>query len=144
MPKAYSGDLRVRVIEMVQAGVSRREAAEVFSLAGSSVAATLATATRAACELGVFGFAWVEGRPPGIRPLSSPSGWIDFAGSENLSVTNGLSWTSRRPLRKPWGRYHKIKKSQSIQRDKKEGLFSGIRRTVYDGSDPTCRRNATT
>ena len=36
MPKAYSGDLRVRVIEMVQAGVSRREAAEVFSLAGST------------------------------------------------------------------------------------------------------------
>ena len=36
MPKAYSGDLRVRVIEMVEAGVSRREAAEVFSLAGST------------------------------------------------------------------------------------------------------------
>jgi hypothetical protein len=31
MPKAYSGDLRV--IEMVRAGASRREAAEVFSLA---------------------------------------------------------------------------------------------------------------
>ena len=36
MPKAYSGDLRVRVIEMVRAGASRREAAEVFSLAGST------------------------------------------------------------------------------------------------------------
>ena len=36
MPKAYSGDLRVRVIEMVQAGASRREAAEVFSLADST------------------------------------------------------------------------------------------------------------
>ena len=36
MPKAYSRDLRVRVIEMVQAGASRREAAEVFSLAGST------------------------------------------------------------------------------------------------------------
>lgn len=36
MPKAYSGDLRVRVIEMVGAGASRREAAEVFSLAGST------------------------------------------------------------------------------------------------------------
>src|SRR5215470_3260597 len=36
MPKAYSGDLRVRVIEMVQAGASRREAAEVFSVAGST------------------------------------------------------------------------------------------------------------
>jgi len=35
MPKAYSGDLRVRVIEMVQAGASRREAAEVFCFAGS-------------------------------------------------------------------------------------------------------------
>jgi hypothetical protein len=32
MPKAYSGDLRVRVIEMVRAGASRREAAEAFSL----------------------------------------------------------------------------------------------------------------
>jgi len=32
MPKAYSGDLRVRVIEMVQAGASRREAAEEFSV----------------------------------------------------------------------------------------------------------------
>ena len=36
MPKAYSGDLRVGVIEMVQAGASRREAAEVFSLTGST------------------------------------------------------------------------------------------------------------
>jgi|SRR5579859_2472725 transposase len=36
MPKAYSGDLRVRVIEMVQAGASRREAAEAFSLADST------------------------------------------------------------------------------------------------------------
>jgi transposase len=36
MPKSYSGDLRIRVIEMVQAGASRREAAEVFSLAGST------------------------------------------------------------------------------------------------------------
>jgi transposase len=36
MPKAYSGDLRVRVIEMVEAGASRREAAEVFALADST------------------------------------------------------------------------------------------------------------
>ena len=36
MPKAYSGDLRVRVIEMVRAGASGREAAEVFSVAGST------------------------------------------------------------------------------------------------------------
>src|SRR5262249_2301772 len=36
MPKAYSGDLRVRVIEMVQAGASRREAAEEFSVAAST------------------------------------------------------------------------------------------------------------
>jgi transposase len=36
MPKAYSVDLRVRVIEMVRAGASRREAAEVFSLADST------------------------------------------------------------------------------------------------------------
>ena len=36
MPKAYSGDLRIRVIEMVRAGASRREAAKVFSLADST------------------------------------------------------------------------------------------------------------
>ena len=36
MPKAYSGDLRVRVIDMVQAGASRREAAEEFSVADST------------------------------------------------------------------------------------------------------------
>jgi hypothetical protein len=36
MPKAYSGDLRVRAIEMVRAGASRREAAEVLSLAVSN------------------------------------------------------------------------------------------------------------
>jgi hypothetical protein len=38
MPKAYSGDLRVRVFEMVQAGVSGREAAEEFSVADSATA----------------------------------------------------------------------------------------------------------
>jgi hypothetical protein len=36
MPKAHSGDLRVQVIEMVQAGASRREAAEEFYVTGSS------------------------------------------------------------------------------------------------------------
>jgi transposase len=36
MPKAYSGDLRERVIETVAAGASRREAAEVFAVAVST------------------------------------------------------------------------------------------------------------
>jgi transposase len=36
MPKAYSGDLRERVIETVGAGTSRREAAEVFAVAVST------------------------------------------------------------------------------------------------------------
>jgi transposase len=36
MPKGYSEDLRVRVTEMVQAGDSRRKAAEEFSVAGST------------------------------------------------------------------------------------------------------------
>src|SRR3974390_2393203 len=36
MPKAYSGDLRVRVIEMVQGGSSRLEAVEEFSFADST------------------------------------------------------------------------------------------------------------
>jgi len=36
MPKAYSVDLRRRVIEAVEAGASRREAAELFSVDASS------------------------------------------------------------------------------------------------------------
>jgi transposase len=36
MPKSYSGDLRARVIEAVEAGASRREAAERFEISPSS------------------------------------------------------------------------------------------------------------
>ena len=36
MPKPYSDDLRERVIEAVEAGASRREAAESFNLCPSS------------------------------------------------------------------------------------------------------------
>jgi transposase len=36
MPKSYSGDLRERVIEAVEAGASRREAAERFEISVSS------------------------------------------------------------------------------------------------------------
>jgi transposase len=36
MPKPYSDDLRERVIEAVEAGASRREAAESFNLSPSS------------------------------------------------------------------------------------------------------------
>ena len=36
MPKAYSGDLRERVIEIVEEGASRREAAERFEVSVSS------------------------------------------------------------------------------------------------------------
>src|ERR1700730_120784 len=36
MPKAYSGDLRERVIEAVEMGASRREAAERFEVSVSS------------------------------------------------------------------------------------------------------------
>jgi transposase len=36
MPKAYSGDLRERVIEAVETGASRREAAERFDISVSS------------------------------------------------------------------------------------------------------------
>src|SRR6266487_1071820 len=36
MPKSYSGDLRKRVIEAVEAGASRREAAERFEISASS------------------------------------------------------------------------------------------------------------
>ena len=44
MPKSYSGDLRKRVIEAVEAGASRREAAERFEVErefGSEMAAAL-------------------------------------------------------------------------------------------------------
>src|SRR5216684_1002216 len=37
MPKSYSGDLRERVIEAVEAGASRREAADRFEVSVSSV-----------------------------------------------------------------------------------------------------------
>src|SRR5258706_4369486 len=36
MPKSYSGDLRERVIEAVEAGASRREAGERFEIHASS------------------------------------------------------------------------------------------------------------
>ena len=36
MPKSYSGDLRERVIEAVELGASRREAAERFEVSVSS------------------------------------------------------------------------------------------------------------
>src|SRR5216684_5082168 len=36
MPKSYSGDLRERVIEAVEAGASRREAGERFEVSASS------------------------------------------------------------------------------------------------------------
>ena len=45
MPKAYSGDLRERVIEAVETGASRHEAAEHFEVSvsfGDQVAAALA------------------------------------------------------------------------------------------------------
>jgi len=42
MPKAYSGDLRERVIEAVETGASRREAAERKRELGGQMAAALA------------------------------------------------------------------------------------------------------
>jgi transposase len=38
VPKAYSADLRERVIETVEAGASRREAADRFELSAASAA----------------------------------------------------------------------------------------------------------
>jgi transposase len=37
MPKPYSYDLRVRVIELIEAGSSRREAAELYGISPSVV-----------------------------------------------------------------------------------------------------------
>src|ERR1700675_2485253 len=42
MPKAYSGDLRARVIGTVASGASRREAAELFEVAVSTAVKWLA------------------------------------------------------------------------------------------------------
>ena len=47
MPKAYSGDLRERVVEAVASGASRREAAELYEIAakiGSTTGAAGAAA----------------------------------------------------------------------------------------------------
>jgi transposase len=43
MPKAYSGDLRGRVIESVESGASRHEAAELFEVSVSSAVRWLQT-----------------------------------------------------------------------------------------------------
>jgi transposase len=43
MPKSYSGDLRKRVIEAVEAGASRHEAAERFEISVSSAVKWLRT-----------------------------------------------------------------------------------------------------
>ena len=46
MPKSYSGDLRERVIEAVEAGASRREAGERFEISASSSGQMAAALTR--------------------------------------------------------------------------------------------------
>ena len=48
MPKAYAGDLRERVIEAVEAGGSRREAAERFEVSVASAVKWLQRRAKAA------------------------------------------------------------------------------------------------
>ena len=95
MPKAYSGDLRVRVIEMVQAGASRREAAEVFSLAGS-------TAVKWLQRWEESGSAEAKPRGGSVSPLEVHAMVIlevvwaqpDATFVELMVVTNVFSWNS--------------------------------------------------
>jgi transposase len=68
MPKPYSCDLRERVIEMVEAGASRHEAAEHFGVSVSSVVKWMQR--------------WNESRSAAPKPRGgsvSPLAWISTA-----------------------------------------------------------------
>jgi hypothetical protein len=77
MPKSYSGDLRERVIEEVEAGASRREAAERFGISASSAArsARSYTAPNRPCSRSVSRPKQRDATPaPYMAILSLPSG----------------------------------------------------------------------
>jgi transposase len=85
MPKAYSGDLRVRVIEMVQAGASRRETAEEFSVADS-------TAVKWLQRWKECGSAEAKPRGGSVSPLEALfQGRITLSFAARNSVTNGCA-----------------------------------------------------
>ena len=80
MPKPYSTDLRERVVEAVESGASRREAAEMFKLSASSAVRW--------CQL------WrdtgsAEAKPSGgsISPLEQHSDWLLAVIAEQPDLT---------------------------------------------------------
>jgi transposase len=73
MPKAYSGDLRERVIEAVEAGASRREAAERFEV---SVASAVKWLQR-----------WSEERSAAPKPRGGSVSPLEEFEAEILAVT---------------------------------------------------------
>jgi transposase-like protein len=75
MPKSYSGDLRERVIEAVEMGASRHEAAERFEV---SVSSTVKWLQR-----------WRESRSAAPKPLAKR--WYASAGAVPLSVVSMLA-----------------------------------------------------
>src|SRR5947207_10825205 len=94
MPKAYSGDLRERVIEAVERGASRREAADRFEISASSAIKWLQRWRKS-------GSAAPKPRGGSVSPLDSPESRHRYAqrGSGNLNEGsdggNAGSQTSR-------------------------------------------------
>jgi transposase len=72
MPKAYSGDLRERVIETVEAGASRHEAAELFKVSVSSAIKWLQR--------------WRESRSAAPKPRGGSVSPLEKFASEILAV----------------------------------------------------------
>ena len=72
MPKAYSGDLRERIIEAVETGASRREAAERFEVSVSSAVKWLQR--------------WRESRSAVPKPRGGSISPLDAFASEILAL----------------------------------------------------------
>src|SRR3954468_24865952 len=75
MPKAYSGDLRERVIETVETGASRREAAECFEVSVSSAIKWLQR--------------WRESRSAAPKPRGGSVSPLEKFASEVLALLAG-------------------------------------------------------
>ena len=72
MPLSYSGDLRKRVIEAVEAGASRREAAECFEVSASSAVKWLQR--------------WHESRSAGPKPRGGSISPLEEYATEILAL----------------------------------------------------------
>src|SRR5215471_6424611 len=90
MPKPYSYDLRVRVIELIEAGSSRREAAELYGISPSVVV--------------IWAQRWkqtgsISAKPSGgsISPLEEHAEFLLGLIVEQPDLTLDASWRCRRP-----------------------------------------------